>query len=183
MSVRPTLRDIELIDAVEALPTEPFSGHVFRAVADGRDPLTCWHPKARWDDGYIDVLYTSLSEDGALTEVRYHLNNQQPFAPDFGRQRRLFRIPVSGLQVIAFRTLHSLEALGVDVNIWGRSSYVSLGDEYLRTQEIAAAAEFHERDGLLVPSARSDELNLVVLMQSAVDAHCGEPEDLGLRDL
>lgn len=183
MSVRPTLRDIELIDAVEALPTELFSGHVYRAVRNGRDPLTCWHPEARWDDGHIDVLYTSLTEEGALAEVSYHINNQQPFAPDFGVQRRMFKIPVHNLEIIALRTLSSLEALGVDMSVWGKSSYVSLGKEYLRTQEIAAAAEFHERDGLLVPSARSDNLNLVVLMQSAVDAHCGEPEDLGLRDL
>ena len=170
------------MDRVEALPTEAFTGHVFRVVRDGRDPLTCWHSKGRWDDGAIDVLYTSLTQDWALAEVQYHLA-QQPFAPDFPAKRRLYRIPVTDLQVIALRTIEDLEQLGVDSSVWGRSSYVSLGDEYLRTQEIAAAAEFHERDGLLVPSARSEAMNLVVLMQSAVEQHCGDPEDLGLVSL
>lgn len=182
MSVRSTLRDIELIDRVEALPIETFNGYVFRAVRDGRDPLTCWHPRGRWDDGNIDVLYTSLTFEGALSEVRYHLS-QQPFAPDFPAQRRVFRIPVTDLEIIPLRSMKDLQVLGVDIQAWGRSAYVSLGQEYLRTQEIAAAAEFHERDGLMVPSARSDDLNLVVLMQAAVDKHCGDPEDLGLHDV
>ena len=81
--MRRTLRDIELIDDVEALPTESFSGDVFRLIQDGRDPTTCWHPEGRWDDGAFDVLYTATTEQGALAEVRYHLSQQQPFMPDF----------------------------------------------------------------------------------------------------
>ena len=39
--------------------------------------------------------------------------------------------------------------LGVNLNQWGKSDYVSRSEEYLRTQEIAAVATFHERQGLL----------------------------------
>lgn len=180
--MRPTLRDIELLDTVEALPTRPFNGDVYRLVRDGRDPTACWHSKGRWDDGEFDVLYTALSEAGALAEVRYHILSQQPFAPD-RLTYRLFRIPITGLAIVDLSSWDQLSKLGVDRAVWGRSSYVSRGNEYLRTQEIAAACEFHEKGGILVPSARSETSNIVVLTQEAVDRHCGEPEDLGLRKL
>ena len=176
--MRPTLRDIELIDAIEALPTEAFASDVFRLVRDGRHPTDCWHPKGRWDDGEFDVLYTSTSARGATEEVRYHLS-QQPFVPDY-LSYRLFRIPVENVEVINLLDHSRLKSLGVDLTAWGKSDYVSRGEEYVRTQEIAAVATFHERDGLLVPSARSEDANLVILTQSCVDRHCGEPEDLGV---
>ena len=178
--MRPTLRDIELIDAIEALPTEAFTDDVFRLVRDGRHPTDCWHPKGRWDDGEFDVLYTSTSAEGATAEVGYHLS-QQPFVPDF-ISYRMFRIPVDGIQVVNLLDWSLLGSLGVDLATWGKSEYVSRGDEYVRSQEIAAVATFHEREGLLVPSARSSEANLVILTQECVDNHCGEPEDFGLVD-
>ncbi|MEO1192708.1 MAG: RES family NAD+ phosphorylase [Pseudomonadota bacterium] len=180
--MRSTLRDIELIDQIEALPTEPFTGDVFRLVRDGRDPTVCRHPEGRWDDGAFDVLYTATSTAGALAEVRYHLSQQQPFSPDF-LDYRMFRIPVSRLDVINLLDPALLTRLGVNLDVWGTSDYVSRHKEYLRTQEIAAVATFHEREGLLVPSARSPDSNLVILTQESVDAHCGEPEDLGLVDI
>ena len=180
--MRRTLRDIKLIDEVEALPTELFSGDVYRLVKDGRDPTTCWHPEGRWDDGAFDVLYTATTQKGELAEVRYHLSQQQPFMPDF-LKRRMFRIRVQAVEVVNLLDPSLLEKLGVDLTIWGRSDYVSRGAEYLRTQEIAAVAEFHEREALLVPSARSPDANLVILTQASVDLHCAEPEDLGLVDI
>lgn len=180
--MRRTLRNIELIDRIEALPTEVFSGDVFRLVRDGRDPTDCWHPEGRWDDGAFDVLYTATTAEGALAEVRYHLSQQQPFAPDF-LAYRMFRINVVRIDVINLLSPDLLERLGVDLKIWGKSDYVSRGEEYLRTQEIAAVATFHEREGLLVPSARSLDSNLVILTQESVDTHCSEPEDLGLVDV
>ncbi len=177
--MRRTLRDIKLIDQIEALPTESLTGDVFRLVRDGRDPTTCWHPEGRWDDGAFDVLYTATTSEGALAEVRYHLTQQQPFAPDF-LNYRMFRLPVASIEVVNLLDTGLLQNLGVDLNQWGKSDYVSRSEEYLRTQEIAAVATFHERQGLLVPSARSPDSNLVILTQECVDAHCGDPEDLGL---
>ena len=179
--MRPTLRDIELIDEIETLPIESFSGHVFRLVRDGREPTSCWHPKGRWDDGAFDVLYTSTSAEGALAEVRYHLS-QQPFVPDY-LNYRMFRIPVEDIGILNLLEPDLLIRLGIDMQQWGRTDYVSRGEEYLRSQQIAAVAVFHERAGLIVPSARSAEANLVILTQETVDAHCGEPEDLGLVEI
>jgi len=178
--MRPTLRDIELLDQIEALVPVSFSGNVYRIVRDGRDPIACWHPRGRWDDGNLDVLYTSLTKHGAIAEVEYHLKNQ-PFLPDFIAYR-LFRIPVVKIQVLDLTKESLLSDLGVDLNSWARSSYISREDEYIRTQEIAAVAEFHEHTGLIVPSARSEADNLVILSTRAVVNHVGEPEDLGLVD-
>jgi len=180
--MRRTLRDIDLIDHIETLPTETYSGDVFRLIRDGRDPTGCWPPKGRWDDGAFDVLYTATTADGALAEMRYHLLQQQPFAPDF-LTYRMFRIPVEALEVINLLDPALLQKLGVDIRSWGKSDYVSRGEEYLRTQEIAAVATFHEREALLVPSARSTDSNLVILTQESVDTHCGEPDDLGLVEI
>lgn len=179
--MRRTLRDIELIDQIEALPTEDFTGHVYRLVRSGRDPLTSWTSKGRWDDGAVDVLYTATTPEGALAEIRYHLS-QQPFMPDH-LEYRMFKIPVRNLQVLNLLDPDLLTKLGVDLSAWGKSDYVSRGAEYLRTQEIAAVAAFHEREGLLVPSARSTDSNVVILTQETVDTHCGEPEDLGLVEI
>lgn len=49
----------------------------------------------------------------------------------------------------------SLERLGIDI-----AKYASL--DYERTQAVAAAVQFLECDGLLVPSARYDGSNLVL---------------------
>jgi hypothetical protein len=92
----------------------------------------------------------------------------------------MFRLPVESIEVVNLLDTGLLQNLGVDLNQWGKSDYVSRSEEYLRTQEIAAVATFHERQGLLVPSARSPDSNLVILTQECVDAHCGDPEDLGL---
>jgi len=177
-----TLRDIRLIDQVEALPVETYSGDVYRLVRDGRDPKICWHSQGRWDDGSFDVLYAATTADGALAEIQYHLSQLQPFGPDF-LTYRMYRIPVAHLEVINLLEKTVLQSLGVDLAAWGKSGYVSRGEEYLRTQEIATVATFHERQGLLVPSARSSDANLVILIQQAVDTCCGEPKDMGLVDI
>lgn len=177
--MRRTLRDINLIDKIEALAIEEFSGDIFRLVRDGRYPLDCWHPKGRWDDGEFDILYTSTAQEGAAAEIAYHLS-QQPFIPD-SIDYRMFKISVTALPVINMLDPILLEKLGVDMAMWGKSDYISRGEEYLRTQEIGAVAAFHERAGLIVPSARSDDSNILIITQDNADKYCGEPEDLGLH--
>ena len=95
----------------------------------------------------------------------------------------MFRILVEGIEAIDLRDPGLLQELGVDLENWGKSDYVYRGEEYLRTQEIAAVATFHERQGLLVPSARSPDSNLVILTRKSIDDHCGDPEDLGLTGI
>jgi RES domain-containing protein len=160
MVARPA-RDSSLLDAVEALPFDAFSGPVYRVVRDGRDPIQCSAVGGRWDDRSFDVLYTSTRADGALAEMYFHLSRGQPVIPSQVRYR-LFELRVVLAACVRVGSRDDLVGLGLKTGTFGQLSYMEREQEYPRTQEIAEAAHFHGRDGLLVPSARSEHPNVVV---------------------
>lgn len=165
MSSTRTLSDAALIDALEKFEPESWTGRVWRVVREGRDPLSCSASRGRWDDGTFDVLYTSSSQEGALEEMRFHLGRGQPVIPDIPVYH-LFELEVSFESLLSIGTPTAISNLGVDLNRYGRLPYLAHGDEYVRSQEIAAAAEFLDFDGMRVPSARSDYPNLVIFCGS-----------------
>ena len=73
-------------------------------------------------------------------------------------EHELHRITARTNSSLRFADVSSLSTLGVDVR-----RYASF--EYSVTQAIAAAAFFLDFDGLIVPSARSTELNLVIFTE------------------
>ena len=75
------IRDRQLLDVLEALDPAPYEGAVWRSVREGRDPLACWRSGGRWDDGTVDVLYTSETREAAIAERRFHLYRGQPLPP------------------------------------------------------------------------------------------------------
>lgn len=174
-------RDSELLDAVEAAPYSPLRRRAWRVVREGRDPTQCSMSGGRWDDGTFDVLYTSTWADGALAEMHFHLSKGQPVFPSRVIYR-LFELEVTLAACVAIPDLDSLTALGVKASTFGRLAYEERQGEYPRTQEIGEAAHFHGRDGLLVPSARSDHLNLVVLCDVAGPVAVEEMRDHGVID-
>jgi RES domain-containing protein len=174
-------RDSGLLDAVEALPIEAYDGTVWRVVRDGRDPLACSAVGGRWDDRSFDVLYTSTYAEGAVSEMFFHVAQGQPVIPSLVKYR-LFELKASVSACVRVATLDQLAALGLKVSMFGRLSYVDREQEYPRTQEIAEAAYFHGRDGLIVPSARSDHPNLVVFCERAGPAAVEVVTDHGLID-
>ena len=159
-------RDNVLLDAVEALPRETFHGTVWRVVRTGRDPTQCFASGGRWDDQTFDVLYTSLKADGAISEMYYHLSRGQPVIPSLVRYK-LYQLDVTLVSCARIASLDVLASLGLKTAMFGQISYFERQQEYPRTQEIAEAAHFHGRDGLLVPSARSEHTNLVVFCEPA----------------
>ena len=74
------IRDRLLLDALESLVRAPYEGTVWRSVREGRDPLACWRSGGRWDDGTLDVLYTSENRKTAIADRRFHLYQGQPFS-------------------------------------------------------------------------------------------------------
>lgn len=154
-------RDSHLLDAVEALPHGPFSGAAWRVVRNGRDPTQCTAAGGRWDDRTFEVLYTSLKADGAVSEMFYHLSRGQPVIPSLIRYR-LYELKVTLASCARIESLDVLASIGFKTATFGQLAYVERPQEYPRTQDIAEAAHFHGRDGLLVPSARSEHPNLVV---------------------
>ena len=155
------LRDAALIDALEAAPSVPLQGTVWRVVREGRDVLQGSSYGGRWDDGTFDVLYTSRMADGAIAEIYFHLSRGQPVFPSKVAYR-LYEIRVALQRVLNLADLAALAALGVDTSRYGALSYLERVQEYPRPQEIAEAAYFVGSDGLIVPNARFDCLNVVI---------------------
>ncbi len=159
---RRSIRDPDLLDALDTLDREPYGGAVWRSVREGRDPLDCSRSGGRWDDGTFDVLYTSETRRTAVEERRFHLYRGQPIVPSRVRYE-LFELRVSLEAVMRFGSLDDLKDLQLDVRNYGRLSYSNRSREYLRSQEIAEACAFLGADGILVPSARTPESNNLVI--------------------
>ena len=174
-------RDRSLLDSVEALPFGPLNRRAWRLVRDGRDPTQCSASGGRWDDGTFDVLYTSTLADGALAEMYFHLSKGQPVFPSRVTYR-LFELDVTLTSCVTVADMDALARLGVKTVTFGRLSYEERQGEHPRTQEIGEASHFHGRDGLLVPSARSDHLNIVILCDRAGPATIDVVGDHGIVD-
>ena len=163
------IRDQLLLDALEAIPTAPFETIVWRSVRAGQDTLVCGRPGGRWDDGTLDVLYTSETREGAIAERRFHLYQGQPFPPSRVRYE-LFELRVSLNAVMHFASLDALADIGLGIEAYGRLSYLEREQEYLRSQEVAEACAFLGADGLRVPNPRDvTQSNLIVFCEQAAD--------------
>ena len=159
------IRGRRLLDALEAVGQAPYAGTVWRSVREGRDPLACWRSGGRWDDGTLDVLYTSESREAAIAERRFHLYRGQPVPPSRVRYE-LYELRVSLEAVMQFPDLSALAAVGMETARYGRLGYPERQREYPCSQEIAEACAFLGADGLLVPSAREPaSKNLIVFCE------------------
>lgn len=175
------IRDKSLLDAIDGAKRESFSGAVWRSVQRNRKPDECSRSGGRWDDQNFDVLYTSLEKDGAIEERRFHLYRGQPFPPS-RIQYDLHQINLRLNAVIAFREIQALQSLGMATENYGRAAYVERAGEYPRSQEIAEACFFLGADGILVPNARHDSLNLVVFCDQDPPPTIGEHWNMGTID-
>lgn len=153
-------RDNALIDAIEAVQPVFYAGHVWRVTREGRNPVQCSRSGGRWDDGTIDVLYTSEKREGALAEMKFHLLRGQPVIPSLVTYT-LHELSVSMRRSLKLLDLNALLSLGLDCSRYGQASYEERVTEYPRSQDIAEVAHFLDFDGLIVPSARHQCLNVV----------------------
>ena len=146
---------MQILDPVE------FDGTAWRVVKEGRDPLAASRSGGRWDDGTFDVLYTSEARDGAVAEARFYLMRGQPVAPSKPIYE-LYELHLALTQSLRLVDLAALRALGVNTDQYGKAHYEQRNTEYPRTQEVGEAAHFLGFDGLQVPNARHDCLNIVL---------------------
>ena len=149
--------DRALLDALESQLPEAFSGGVWRVTAKGRDALRGSTAGGRWSPpGEFEVLYTSLARTGALTEIGYRLS-LEPVWPS-RLEHEIHHIAAHTSNSLRFADVSALSTLGVDIR-----RYATF--DYSITQAIAAAVFFLDFDGLIVPSARSPDLNLVIFTE------------------
>lgn len=149
-------RDLQLLDALDALTPVPFEGPVWRIVRQGRDPTQGYPAGGRWDPGQFEVLYTALAREGALAEIHFHLSRQPVFPSRLVSV--LHRLSVRTKRSLKLADMTALERLGVDTARFGEL-------DYRRSQEIGDAAFFLGFDGLIVPSARWACQNLVLFTE------------------
>lgn len=160
-------RDHALIDALEGLTTQAYEGRVWRVTRDGRDPTLFFAGGNRWDDGTFEVLYTSLSREGALAEMHYHVARGQPIVPSKIKYR-LHELQVSIEGVLDLTDTNFLARLGIDPTTYGKLPYLKREGEYEACQKIGEAAHFlgsedaSDPSAILVPNARHDGHNLVI---------------------
>jgi hypothetical protein len=153
------IHDRAILDALEALDPAPFSGKVWRVTRKGREPVRGAAAEGRWGaSGEFEVLYTSLERDGALAEIGYRLS-LEPVWPS-RIEHEIHAISVEADRVLRFADIASLAPFGVDV-----ARYRTF--DYAATQAMAAAANFLEFHGLIVPNARFDCTNLVLFVEQA----------------
>jgi RES domain len=157
---RRPVHDRSVLDALEAIDPERFTGEVWRVARKGREGLRGSTANGRWSPsgGEFEVLYTSLEREGALAEIGYRLS-LEPVWPS-RIEHELHLIEVETERSLKFANLESLAPLGVEI-----ARYHTF--EYQATQAIAAAAYFLEFDSLIVPSARFRCANLVIFTERA----------------
>ncbi len=130
--------------------------------------MECWRAGGRWDDRTFDVLYTSLTKEGAIAERRFHLFRGQPLPPSRVRYE-VFELRLRLTAVISFDDLAALQAIGMNTGAFGLSSYAEKKGEYPRSLEIAEACFFLGADGISVPNARHESQNLIVFCEQDSD--------------
>lgn len=100
----------------------------------------------------------------------FHLKRGQPVFPS-KLKYTLHELQVDFDGTIKFPDLNSLAELGVDIEQYGKLSYVERNSEYPRTQEVAEAVHFlggispGEASGIIVPNARWLCHNLIIFCE------------------
>ena len=141
-----------VLDLLQAVEPEPWQGVAFRHMFAGLPPDKENTRGARWNPPGIGAIYLSTTRAGVLAEAEYHLSLQ---APRLRARRTLYEVRLSLHNVLNLTDDRLLGELGI--------SPAELDDPMMEAcQEVGGAASWLEHDGILVPSARSSAVNLVV---------------------
>lgn len=149
-----SLFDPRLLDALEGSTQVGWEGDVWRQVVGTTDPLRPNVLGGRWNPRGVEVLYCSLSRLGAETELRAVLDRQPV---PVRRPRRTNRLSVGLSSVGNVAAPDFLTASGIT-----RGDLV--GPDWSTTQLVGRAADWLGIAGMIVPSARHEDRNLVILV-------------------
>lgn len=147
--------DQATLDALEALDVGSWEGEVWRVVYGARNPLLANTTGARWNPHDTAALYTSLETDTVLAELDHLRSIQTP--PTRRSGYTLHRLSVRVDHLLDLRDRELLASMGVTDDDLA-------GDDLTACQSVGGAAEWLGCDGLLVPSARSAGVNLVIFV-------------------
>lgn len=122
--------------------------HMFAAFPPERENVR----GARWNPPQTPAIYTSLARKTAIAEADYYIG-LQPIRPS--ARRIVYRIEVTLNSVLDLSDSQTLSELGLNDDLLASI-------EHSNCQMIGGAVEWLEHDGLLVPSARAEGVNLVI---------------------
>lgn len=147
-------------DVLEQIEPVRFAGHVFRVMINDYPPEKENTVGARWNPKGIAAIYTSSDADLALAEVRYNLGRQpRPVRPDL--MLVLYGIEVEIDEVVDLaKAAQGLTKIGLPIS-------ALLSDSWTDSQAIGNTVAWLGRGGLLVPSARGAQQNLVIYPNTA----------------
>jgi RES domain-containing protein len=143
-----------LFERLGALHPRAWSGRTFRWTFEGTPPDRANTRGARWNPPDVAALYTSLARNGVLAESN-HLIAAQGIAPVRSRHIYTFQIELRSVLELTDNAL--LTDLGIDAAALASA-------DHSRCQLVGGAVERLGHDGLIVPSARSPALNLVIFV-------------------
>jgi RES domain-containing protein len=142
----------ELLDKLPSFELGRWEGVVYRHMLGGYPPERPNTRGARWNPPQVAAIYTSLDRATALAEAEYRLG-LEPFR--LRTERKIYTISVKLHEVLDLGRRDVLESLGIK-----RSDLEGL--DFSGCQKVGGAAQWLGYDGLLVPSARSAGINLVI---------------------
>jgi RES domain-containing protein len=142
----------ELLDRLQAITSAPWAGQAFRHMFGDYPPDAENTRGARWNPPGVAALYTSLARDGALAEAKHQIA-VQPIPPRARRTIYTLKLTLAG--VLDLTDADLLQSLGV-----GQAELAA--DDMTACRCLGGAADSLMHDGLLLPSARSTNTNLVI---------------------
>jgi RES domain-containing protein len=141
-----------LLDALQAITPASWAGHAFRHTFADYAPDVENTRGARWNPPGTAAIYTSLTREGVLAEAEHQLSIQ-PIRPRVKRTIHTLDLSLSSL--LDLTNIDLLARLGVGLGELG-------GDDMLACQQVGGATSWLDHDGLLIPSARAEAVNLVI---------------------
>ena len=148
------LFDPQLLDALEESVQDLWEGTLWRQVVGTTDPLQTNGLGGRWNPSGVEVLYCSLSRQGAEAELRAVLDRQPV---PIKRPRRTYQLSARLSKVGRATDSAALVMAGVTLED-------VVGPDWSVPQLLGAAADWLGLAGLIVPSARHEDGNLVIVV-------------------
>jgi len=150
------IHDIEIVDILDSMKPDEYSGSIWRTTWHGRPPLLGGTGGGRWSAGSgFEALYTSFEKDTSISELHHHLSQ----APVFSSSNvEIWELVIPQLQILDLTTNSCMKRLQIDARNHTK-------DQMFRCRKIGGAAYFLGHQGMRVPSYRNAGTNCVIFSE------------------
>ena len=146
-----------MLDRLQSVEPQSWEGVAFRHMWLDYRPDRENTRGARWNPPDVRAIYLSLSRKGVLAEAEHQIAMQP--VPPRGR-RTVYKVQIAPSAALDLTHDAVLSELGI-----GHEELAA--DDMGACQEVGGAAAWLEADGILVPSARAEAVNLVIYPSNA----------------